>query len=53
MLNRSRLGVIVIGGLVLLIAVLAIVADSNETEGVEGPSLSMHVTVEDGGRALI
>jgi hypothetical protein len=52
MLNRSRLGVIVIGGLVLLIAVLAIVADSNETEGVEGPSLSMHVTMEDGGRAL-
>ena len=45
-------GVIIVGALVVLLAVLAIIARSNETSGVEGPTLSMHVTVEDGGRAL-
>jgi len=45
-------GAIVIGALVLLIAILSVVAGRNETDGVEGPTLSMHVTVEDGGRAL-
>jgi hypothetical protein len=45
-------GIIVIIGLVIVLAVLTLVARSNETSGVEGPALSMHVTVEDGGRAL-
>ncbi|HEX5163761.1 MAG TPA: DUF4350 domain-containing protein, partial [Thermomicrobiales bacterium] len=45
-------GVLVIGGLVVLLVVLAILARSNERKGVSGPPLSMHVTVEDGGRAL-
>lgn len=45
-------GVLIMSGLVVLLAVLALVARSNESSGVEGPSLSMHVTVEDGGRAL-
>lgn len=45
-------GILIIAGLVVVLAMLAIVARSNETSGVEGPALSMHVTVEDGGRAL-
>ncbi|MEX1157932.1 MAG: DUF4350 domain-containing protein [Thermomicrobiales bacterium] len=45
-------GLLVVAGLVMLLALLAIVAQSNESSGVEGPTLSMHVTVEDGGRAL-
>ncbi|MDQ3547925.1 MAG: hypothetical protein M3439_03815, partial [Chloroflexota bacterium] len=45
-------GIVVVIALLALLALLAIVARSNETSGVEGPSLSMHVTVEDGGRAL-
>ncbi len=56
MTNRSYKvpgrGLLVIGGLLVALALLALVARSNETSGVEGPSLSMHVTVEDGGRAL-
>ncbi|HYI16446.1 MAG TPA: DUF4350 domain-containing protein [Thermomicrobiales bacterium] len=45
-------GILIVGGLLVLLALLAVVARSNETSGVEGPALSMHVTVEDGGRAL-
>ncbi len=45
-------GILIVAGLIVLLALLAIVARSNETSGVDGPALSMHVTVEDGGRAL-
>lgn len=43
---------LIVGTLVVLLTLLAVVARSNQSSGVEGPRLSIHVTVEDGGRAL-
>lgn len=45
-------GAIVVGLLVVVLVVLAIYGNANQTSGVEGPTLSMHVTAEGGGRAL-